>query len=147
MNDEVIKSEESLPEYRFDRVPEIFPEILGKFRRESEGVNRRMGRVWTKRTEQEKMNESKKRISTGFVNCYAKYIWNPFSYFFLFFFTKYVLCFILFFEKHNRFFLTKYELNMNILTAKKYKNSYLIHVLLKNRKKIKKFIYYYKFFC
>jgi len=54
VNDEVIKSEESLPEYRFDRVPEIFPEILGKFRRESEGVNRRMGRVWTKRTEQEK---------------------------------------------------------------------------------------------
>lgn len=42
------------PEYGFDRVPEIFPENLGKFRRESEGVNRRMGRVWTKRTEQER---------------------------------------------------------------------------------------------
>jgi len=54
----VINSEERLPEYGFDRVPEIFPgdsrERKRKFRRESEEVNRRMGRVWTKRTEQEK---------------------------------------------------------------------------------------------
>lgn len=70
MNDEVIKSEERLPEYRFDRAPEIFPEIIGKERENSGEKVREWIGEWggygQREPSKRKMNESKKRISTAF---------------------------------------------------------------------------------